>query len=302
MDINRHTEETEKINKNKVNFDMHNPLISIVTVVYNGEKYLERCIESVLRQVYKNIEFIVIDGASTDGTLDIIKKYEACISYWKSEPDIGIYDAMNKGSKIASGDYALFLNSDDYLFDENSISQTINLGLKEKELPLLIAGKIALAIDDKLFEDWIYPSSEKQMHNSNPSHPGTLISSEIYKKIPYGVFYKFAGDYDLWEMIRQRNLYKIKNVDNVVSVFRMGGTSNNGKHEFLVSIELEISNYIHFGKFDLKKIITGVIRTKLKNLLIKIIGTNRYYTYIPYGKYRLQKKISTLFNGCLIKK
>lgn len=90
------------------------PLISIITVVYNGEKYLEQTIQSVINQTYKNIEYIVIDGGSTDGTLDIIKKYEEHISYWVSESDKGLYDAMNKGIGVAKGELIGMINSDDW--------------------------------------------------------------------------------------------------------------------------------------------------------------------------------------------
>ncbi len=98
-------------------------LITIVTVVRNGEKYLEHTISSVLNQDYPHIEYIVIDGGSTDGTIDIIKKYESRISYWISEPDGGIADAMNKGIRQSSGRYLLFLHSDDYLVSNSSIRQ-----------------------------------------------------------------------------------------------------------------------------------------------------------------------------------
>jgi len=91
------------------------PLITIITVVYNGEKYLEETIKSVINQTYPNVEYIIIDGGSTDGTLDIIKKYEDYIDYWVSEKDKGIYDAMNKGILVSNGKYLLFLNADDFL-------------------------------------------------------------------------------------------------------------------------------------------------------------------------------------------
>ena len=92
-----------------------NALVSIITVVRNNEKYLEETIKSVLDQTYKNFEFIVIDGNSTDKTLDIIKKYDNEINYWISEDDKGIYDAFNKGLDLAKGKYIVFVNSDDIL-------------------------------------------------------------------------------------------------------------------------------------------------------------------------------------------
>jgi len=263
------------------------PLISIITVVRNGEKYLEQSILSVLNQTYKNIEYILIDGSSTDGTLDIIRRYDDQIAYWMSEPDGGIYDAMNKGSCTASGDYAIFLNSDDYLYDENSIKETLHLGLDGDKEPLLIVGKIAYAVKDKLFPEWIYPVNEMQIYRDNPPHPGTLIASAIYKQIPYNHSLKFAGDYDLWQTLRQKKLFQAKYVDSIISVFRMGGTSNCGKHEFLVSVEVEISNYLHYGEFSVYSVISGFIRTSIKNILIKILGESRYYRLIPYNRYRI---------------
>jgi glycosyltransferase involved in cell wall biosynthesis len=103
---------------------MSNPLISIITVVYNGQATLEQTILSVLNQTYKNIEYIIIDGASTDGTVDIIKKYEQHLACWISEPDRGIYDAMNKGIDKAAGEWINFMNSGD-MFYKNTALQSI---------------------------------------------------------------------------------------------------------------------------------------------------------------------------------
>ncbi|ADE35629.1 glycosyltransferase family 2 protein [Methanohalophilus mahii] len=95
------------------------PLISIVTVCLNSETYLKRTIESILNQSYTNIEYIIIDGGSTDGTIATIKKYEDSITKWVSEPDDGIYDAMNKGIAMSKGEIIYFLNSGDYLYDKS---------------------------------------------------------------------------------------------------------------------------------------------------------------------------------------
>jgi len=96
-------------------------LITVVTVVFNGDQLLEETIRSVVRQTYKDIEYIIIDGGSTDGTLDIIKKYEDKIDYWISEPDDGIYDAMNKGIANATGDWIYFINAGDSLFSVKTL-------------------------------------------------------------------------------------------------------------------------------------------------------------------------------------
>ena len=101
------------------------PLITVITVVLNGEKNLSECIESLHKQKYDNIEHIIVDGCSKDKTLDIIKKYEDKIDYWCQKKDKGIYDAFNLGMQLASGDYIGFLNSDD-VYDENAFIHLIN--------------------------------------------------------------------------------------------------------------------------------------------------------------------------------
>ena len=102
-----------------------NLLVSIITVVYNGEKHIEQSIKSVLAQTYSNIEYIIIDGVSTDGTLDIVRKYEPKITQVISEKDTGIYNAMNKGLAMANGDVIAILNADDYYYPE-TIETVIN--------------------------------------------------------------------------------------------------------------------------------------------------------------------------------
>ena len=98
------------------------PLISIITVVYNCKDDLEMTIKSIIDQTYPNIEYIVIDGNSNDGTIDIIKKYQNKITYWISEPDEGIYDAMNKGIRQSTGDWINFMNAGDRFYDQNILS------------------------------------------------------------------------------------------------------------------------------------------------------------------------------------
>ncbi len=102
------------------------PTIAVITVCYNAEKYIEQTIQSVLAQSYPEIEYIIIDGGSTDGTLDIIRKYDEKITKWTSEPDRGIADAMNKGLALASGELILFLHADDYLADPGVLDAAVS--------------------------------------------------------------------------------------------------------------------------------------------------------------------------------
>ena len=101
---------------------MNSPLISVVTVSYNAVDTIERTILSVLNQTYSDIEYIIIDGGSTDGTVDLIKKYADKITYWVSEPDQGIYDAMNKGIDVATGEWINFMNSGDSFYRQDVLS------------------------------------------------------------------------------------------------------------------------------------------------------------------------------------
>ncbi len=105
---------------------MNHPLITIITLSLNAEKHIRETIESITHQTYENIEYMIIDGGSTDSTMSIIKEYGSGISHWISEPDNGISDAMNKGIKLATGDFLLFIHADDYLISSDIIEQAVN--------------------------------------------------------------------------------------------------------------------------------------------------------------------------------
>lgn len=102
------------------------PKISVITVVYNGADLIEKTIESVVHQSYSNIEYLIIDGKSKDNTIEIVKQYETKITKWISEPDRGLYDAMNKGLELATGDFVLFMNAGDYFYNEKVVENVFN--------------------------------------------------------------------------------------------------------------------------------------------------------------------------------
>lgn len=153
---------------------MNNPLISVVTVSYNAVTTIEQTILSVINQTYSNIEYIIIDGGSTDGTVDIIRKYADRIAYWVSEPDKGIYDAMNKGTKKANGEYIAFLNSDDwYELDAVSIIAQFADGKND-----LISGIIKLYKNDLFL--YAHGSSMDNIYNEMIAHPSTFMKRDLF--------------------------------------------------------------------------------------------------------------------------
>lgn len=168
------------------------PLISVITVVFNGEQYLEQTIRSVIEQSYDNVEYIIIDGGSTDGTLDIIKNYEDQIDYWVSEPDKGISDAFNKGISLCQGEMIGIINADDWY--EPTAMSLLSSYISKYDV---IYGNMALWISDNTsIEPHIDHNNLKT--NMTLCHPSVFISRKSYKTHgTYNSIYRYAMDYDL---------------------------------------------------------------------------------------------------------
>lgn len=207
----------------KINDD---PLISIITVSYNSEKTIEQTINSVLNQTYSNLEYIIIDGKSTDKTLEIIRKYEEefllrKIKYkWISEKDNGIYDAMNKGIKISNGELIGIINSDDW-YEFNTIKKIAEEYIKENFD--MIYGNLRIHAKYKSF---IKKSKLKRRVSTRYwNHPTTFIAKKVYEKQLYKLE-SINDDLDLLLKIRKNKDYKIVVLNEVLANFRMGGVSN----------------------------------------------------------------------------
>ena len=181
---------------------MHNhltPTISVITVTYNAAKTLEETISSVISQTYHHIEYIVVDGASKDGTLQIIDKYKSYISKVISEKDSGLYDAMNKGLKLATGDYVCFLNAGDCFHEDDTLQQAIH-SIKEKTLPDVIYGHTAL-VDEKRHFVRMRRLEPPKVLNWKSFKQGMLVCHQafILKRNlaqPYDLQYRFSSDFD----------------------------------------------------------------------------------------------------------
>jgi glycosyltransferase len=204
--------------------------ISIITVTYNSAQTISDCISSVTSQTYSNIEHIIVDGASKDNTLQIIKSLPNKISKIISEPDSGIYNAMNKGICLATGDLVGILNSDDKFFDAKSIEKIVS-NIKNEKADAVYGNLIFTDKKDKLIRTWRSRPFKSGLFAQSwtPAHPTFYCKRELYEK--YGLYktdYHIAADVEL--MLRFLEVHKIKSfyINEILVNMRIGGVSNQG--------------------------------------------------------------------------
>ena len=207
-----------------------NPKITIITVCYNSEKTIEDTLQSVVNQLYPNIEYIIVDGGSTDNTLAIIDKYKNKISVLISEKDNGIYDAINKGIGLATGDIIANLNSDDFYIDNHVITDVVATFEKEKTDALYADLYYVDAIDtNKIIRYWKSKQYKEGLFLKGwmPPHPTFFVKKEVYQK--YGLFdlqFKSAADYEIMLRFIHRYKVSISYLPRVIVKMRVGGVSN----------------------------------------------------------------------------
>ncbi|WP_443945491.1 glycosyltransferase family 2 protein [Pedobacter sp. AW1-32] len=221
--------------------------ISIITVVYNNEKTVHTAIESVLSQSYADVEYIVIDGKSTDDTLAIVNRYAKSIDKIQSEPDKGIYDAMNKGISLCTGDVIGILNSDDVYADKFVLENVMKAFQNDHELDMVYGDLVYVKADDvdKIVRRWKSTAYYKRFFEDGhvPPHPSLFIKKTAYQQVGFfNTEMKLAADYDF--MLRLFKLFGFKSayLNCLFVKMRLGGATNaslknivNGNLEILQS-------------------------------------------------------------------
>jgi len=231
------------------------PILSVITIVYNNARDIERTMLSVLGQTYQGIEYIVVDGLSNDGTLDLIKKYETRIAKFTSEKDEGIYDAMNKGLALATGDYVIFMNSGDEFFDVDTVSAVFDsaddadIYYGETEM-INDAGQSLGQRRHKAPKQFTWRGFNLGM---SISHQAIYIKRSLIE--PYDRQYQLSADID-WIIRAAKKAKKIVNVNRYVAKYLVGGMSKTKHRQSLVE------------RFDIMKRHYGLVPTVFNHVVI----------------------------------
>lgn len=201
------------------------PVLSIITINYNNASGLQKTMDSVLNQSFSDYGYIVIDGGSSDDSRKIIEKLQSKLAYWVSEPDKGIYNAMNKGIKQAKGDYLLFLNSGDYLADKDVLSRVFKSNLTAD----IAYGNMLIEKTDGTIELGYMPDkiTFKQMVVDTLWHPVSFIKRNLFDK--YGLYnedYKIVSDYDFFFKTIIKNSVSTQYLNFTISVYNLTGLSS----------------------------------------------------------------------------
>ncbi|MDN3517826.1 glycosyltransferase family 2 protein [Aquisalimonas lutea] len=202
--------------------------MSIVTVVFNAREHFQTSFESVRRQHYRNIEYIVIDGGSTDGTVDFIRENEDTIDYWKSEPDTGIYNAMNKGIGLAMGKIIGLVNADDVIYP-SAVADVVDVLTRHPDAGFTCA-PVDLASDDGSIYGQVRPLAddelETRMYREMPfPHQGMYVRREVYEELGgFDESYKLSADYDFLLRLLENSVPYVR-IESPVGYFRDGGAS-----------------------------------------------------------------------------
>lgn len=239
------------------------PKFSIITVTYNAAKVLEDTVQSVLSQSYKNVEYIIVDGKSKDGTLQIIDKYRRWIHRIVCEPDKGLYDAMNKGIRLATGDYLCFLNAGDKFHDTNTL-QSIVHSLKGDELPDVIYGETAIVDSNGKFLHLRRLSAPHKL-NWKSFKKGMLVCHQAFWakrewaiQEPYSLDYRFSADFDWCIRIMKRAKHLHNTHLILIDYLNEGMTTQNHKASLKERFRIMVRHYgwistiLHHGWFVIR--------------------------------------------------
>ena len=250
--------------------------VSIITICLNEEKAIPLSIESVLKQDYANLEYIIIDGGSTDGTADIVRSYESKLAWWCSEPDEGIYDAMNKGIKRSSGDYILFLNGGDVLADREVLSRIFSVN---RSADILYGDLYKESRARKYLCDMSgFTMSPRYLFDHTLYHQASLIKRSLFERVGYyDVSYRISGDLEFFKRAIVKHGATAEYLGFPVAVFNVDGISSNAMYKPIKKKEDDRArrqNYpsVDYYLFSIRSFFRDVFYVRPKRKLRAIMG------------------------------
>lgn len=254
--------------------------ISVVTVCYNAAATIEETIQSVLNQTYPNVEYIIIDGGSTDGTVDIIKRYADRVAYWVSEPDKGIYDAMNKGIAAATGDYINFMNAGDRFYEDKVLAKTASAISEHpaNENKIFLGDIMCLYCGDILGR---VRAENRCSAWYTPPHQGIFLPTNIVKKENYDISYKIIGDRELLCRLYVKCQSSQHTTDVITSYYDLSGVSSNRRNAIKIYREAKAIDDCYF-RSSLSTICREYIKAKVK-YISHWICSDKLYLKILYS-------------------
>lgn len=268
-------------------------LLSIITINFNNGKGLRRTIESVINQCCKDYEYIIIDGGSTDDSIDIIRQYEDRISYWVSEKDNGIYNAMNKGISIAKGEYCNFLNSGDYYFPD-----TINILSQYKGEDICVGNTRCFYPNQNKNIIWRPPSSISfaDIVTQSLNHQAAFIRTTLMKELKYDENYKIIADWDFFIRALVMENCTYKKIDAMIVNYELGGISTQNMSLYQTEKKEMFSKHIPYRiYYDYKNIFitpNNYIKPLLYNRRYRILRiSTMVFAYIISIPIRFCKRI-----------
>lgn len=252
----------------------HEPKVTVVTVVLNSVDLIEETILSVLSQDYHNIEFMVVDGGSTDGTLDVISKYKGRIDQLVVEKDSGIYDAMNKSARLATGEYIVFMNSGDMFFDKSSLADLCNC-IHDDET--LVYGRWVVKYPWGLERAGRPASPDNFWRGMFAQHQSIMVKTRYLQGNPFDLSLGLGADYAfLLGMVNSGGKYQECNA--VVSLVSSGGASDSNRVAVLRSHWGQARHYypglrtdVHYLKAILREVVASSVRRVLPTSLVRVI-------------------------------
>lgn len=257
---------------------MNKDKVSVVTVVYNGVSIIENTIKSVINQTYDNLEYIIIDGGSTDGTIDIIKKYDDKISLWITEPDKGIYDAMNKALNRLGGLWVNFMNAGDYFYSNTAVEDAFGIGTDYSEYAA-VYGDAEYRLTNF---SYIRPAYDCDRDHFMPfSHQAAFVRADIAKKNKFNLKYRIAADTEFFLRLNREG-YQLKHIDVTICSYDAseGFSMNNEVKHAKEFIEMQVEygapkDSPYFKKYLQKAYIRQYMRILIPNKIWQKMRENK---------------------------